>query len=98
MLPHFGHAWIWPITSALRIFSRERHVTQVIRNGCKLRLPEKAVERDSIDSRGMAYFIASSIIPRRGDSACYGFAVRNAAGSSLRRSLALARVVTTICS
>lgn len=33
MLPHFGHSWIWPMTSGLRIFSRERHVSQMIRNG-----------------------------------------------------------------
>ena len=31
MLPHFGQAWISPITSGLRIFSRERHVSQMIR-------------------------------------------------------------------
>ena len=31
MLPHFGQAWISPIASALRTFSRERHVSQMTR-------------------------------------------------------------------
>lgn len=34
MLPHLGQAWISPITSGLRIFSRERQVSQVTRKGC----------------------------------------------------------------
>jgi hypothetical protein len=33
MLPHLGQARIWPIASALRTLSRERHVSQVTRNG-----------------------------------------------------------------
>jgi hypothetical protein len=29
MLSHFGHAWIWPITSSLRTFNRAPHVSQM---------------------------------------------------------------------
>jgi hypothetical protein len=36
MLSHFGQAWISPITSSLRTFSRAPHVSQMTRKGSNL--------------------------------------------------------------